>query len=415
MNNLETIVLDNGLTVYLYLDQRRHSTFFQFNTLCGGLTKHFRYDGKDISLQDGVAHILEHYIVECNEKGNFLEELGHKQMATNASTSPFVTNYYFETVENVLFGIRTMLEGIYHVPFTKEKLEKLKNPIYQEVRGKLDNKFYHANRVRLTNLFNHIDFRDVGGTLEEIEKTTVQDIETFYHAFYQPYNQFIVIAGNFNKEEVIQEIKNFYQNTEIEKHEVSLIPYLEEKEIVKSEDSFEFSTPLPYAELSFKLDVSHYSSEELLDLDFYLHSFYSSSFGTTSVLHKQLIDQKIINDYIQYGDVMIENYIIISIGAYTNDSKKFKKAVLEEIKNLQHLDEEKFELDKKNSIVQIILRDENIFKMIMPFINNIIFYHYPYLDTVDDVVKLTYQQYKDVIHSLDFSQFTYLEIQKPKL
>ena len=42
MNNIETIKLDNGLTIYLYKDNRKHSTFFEIDTFCGGFTKDFR-------------------------------------------------------------------------------------------------------------------------------------------------------------------------------------------------------------------------------------------------------------------------------------------------------------------------------------------------------------------------------------
>ena len=414
MNKIETVVLDNGLTLYLYNDPRRHSTFFQVNTYCGGLTKHFIYDGKTYNLPDGVAHLLEHYVVECNDKGNFLEKLGQKQMATNASTSPFITNFYFEAVEDVLFGIHTILDGIFHVSFDEEKMNKIKKPIYQEVRGKFDNKFYQANRHRLPNLFNHIDFIDVGGTLEEVESITLEELETFYRAFYQPKNQFIVIAGHFSKDEVIQEIQTFYDSLPQTWKDVELIPYGETVDIVKEKGSITFPTPLDYVEITFKIDISSYSPKRLLDLDFYLKSFYSSSFGITSPLYKQLVDEKVIHDGIRCADLMMENFLLISIGAYTTDKKRFCDSIMKEISTLDHLDQEKFEIDQKNVIVQLILREENIFKMIMPFINNVVYFHYPYMDCIEDIEKLNYSDYVDMIHSLDFSHFTYFEILKPK-
>ena len=38
-----TEVLDNGLTIYLYKDNRKHSAFFEIDTFCGGFTKDFIY------------------------------------------------------------------------------------------------------------------------------------------------------------------------------------------------------------------------------------------------------------------------------------------------------------------------------------------------------------------------------------
>ena len=410
MNKLETIVLENGLTLYLYQDLRRHSTFFQFNTYCGGLTKHFTYQNKEYHLQDGIAHILEHYIVECNEEGNFLDKLGQMQMSTNASTSPIITNYYFETVENVEFGIQTILNGVHQVSFDEEKLNRLKNPIYQEIRGKKDNKFYHANRMKLSQLFTTIDFRDVGGLIEEVSKTTIQDLELLYKAFYHPKNQFIVIAGSFDKEKVLSIIKDFYQEHSFSNDYGKKIPYEEDLSIFKKEDTLYFPTPKSYYEISFKIDFHDFPKEKLLDLDFYLHSFFSCCFGVTSSLHKEFIDQKVIIDQINYGDTIVDHFLIISIGAYTEKEDIFYEKVMKEIHELNSLDPDKFELDKKSSIMNLILRDENIFKMIGPFINNIVYYQYPYLDKVEDVQRLTFEDYQEMIHSIDFSHYSILHI-----
>lgn len=414
MSKIENIKLDNGLNIYLYNDMRRHSTFFQFTTKCGGTYKDFIFDGKEYHLQDGVAHILEHYIVECNKVGHFLDMLGEKQMSTNASTSPTSTGYYFETVENVLYGIKTMLEGINSVIFDKDKLEKLKNPIYQEIRGKKDNRFYHLNRLRMENLFNNIKYRDVGGLVEDVQNTTIDDIKTLYEAFYHPANQVIFIAGNFNKDEIINEIKKFYDNHKFKKHEVKLIDYNEPIEIKKKEDILYFPTPLEYESITFKIDISKYSPVERLDLDFYLNCFYMLFFGITSPLYKELVDKEIIPEGINCGDIKVGNFLLVSIGAYTRDVKVFRESVLNKIKSLDDFDEEKFELKKKLCITGLVLRDENIFNMILPFINNVIEFDYPYVDKVEDIERTNINTFKEAIKKIDFSNYIVTIIKEKK-
>lgn len=413
MNKINKVVLENGLTIYLYNDKRRHSTFFQFVNLCGGITKDFIVDGKEYHMQDGLAHILEHYVVECNDKGNFLKILGEQQMNTNASTHLNMTDFYFETVENVNFGIRTMLEGIYNVTFNVESLEKIKNPIYQEIRGKSDSKFYQLNRLCNDNLFNNIKFRDIGGTLDEVKNTTIDDLKLFYEAFYQPNNQFIVIAGNFNKKEVLEEIYNFYENLEYQKHDVKVIKVKEDVEVNKKEDILYYKTPLEYVNITFKFDVSKYSPLEMLNLDYYIHTFFNSFFGTTSKLYEKLTKNKIITSSIACGNVRLNNTLTISIGSYTHDVEVFKKEVLNTIKEMDGFDEEKFELDKKTSIISMILRDENIFKTIFPFVDNIVDFNYPYVDTVEDVEAFTYEDFINTIKKLDFSNYSINTIVDP--
>ena len=413
MNKINKVVLENGLTIYLYNDKRRHSTFFQFVNLCGGITKDFMVDGKEYHMQDGLAHILEHYVVECNDKGNFLKILGEQQMNTNASTHLNMTDFYFETVENVNFGIRTMLEGIYNVTFNVESLEKIKNPIYQEIRGKSDSKFYQLNRLCNDNLFNNIKFRDIGGTLDEVKNTTIDDLKLFYEAFYQPNNQFIVIAGNFNKKEVLEEIYNFYENLEYQKHDVKVIKVKEDLEVNKKEDILYYKTPLEYVNITFKFDVSKYSPLEMLNLDYYIHTFFNSFFGTTSKLYEKLTKNKIITSSISCGNVRLNNTLTISIGSYTHDVEVFKNEVLNTIKEMDSFDEEKFELDKKTSIISMILRDENIFKTIFPFVDNIVDFNYPYVDTVEDVEAFTYEDFINTIKKLDFSNYSINTIVDP--
>lgn len=406
MNKLEVITLDNGLKVYLYKEPKRHSTFFQFITLFGGITKDFKYKNREYHFQDGIAHILEHYIVECNDCGNFLKELGKRQMNTNAFTHFNMTRFYFEAVEDVNYGIRTMLEGIYNIKFEKEKLEKLKNPIYQEIRGRSDNKFYQASILTLDNLFNKINFRSIGGEIEEVKKTTIEDIKTCYEAFYQPKNQFIVVAGNFHRDEVLKEIDDFYKDKVFDNENVELLD-LEEEIIVKNDEGVLIHpTPLEHIELAFKIDISKLSPQERLDLDFSLGCFYNQYFGVTSPIYKKLVDEKVITSGISCGDNIIGNFLVINVGAYTYDIDYFKKTILDSLKTLEYFDEEKFELDKKNAILRIILRDENIINMIMPFVDNIVNFNYPYLDNVSDLERFSYEGFVKYIRDIDFSNYT---------
>lgn len=415
MNKLETVVLDNGLRIFLYKDLRRHTTFFQHVTLFGGTHKDFKVDNREYHFQDGVAHILEHYIVECNDVGNFLKELGKKQMNTNAATYYNMTSFYFDTVEDVNFGIKTMLNGIYNVKFREDKLEKLKNPIYQEIRGKMDNKFYHSNNLALNNLFKKIKFRNIGGEIEEVEKTTVDDLKICYDAFYQASNQFILVAGNFNKDEVLAEIKDFYSKLKIDKKDVKLIDLNEGNVVKKKEDILYFPTPIEYVEFSFKINLSKYTSKERLDLDFYLGCFYNHFFGNTSLIHKDLIEKKVITSGISCSDCKIDKFLIINIGAYTHDVDYFKVAILKAIKELKYFDINKFDLDKKSAILRIILRDESIMKMVVPFVDNVVNFNYPYLDKVSDVQELNYKDYVKYIKNLDFSNYTITIIKEKKI
>jgi len=414
MDKLEKVTLDNGLDIYLYQDMSKHTTFFQFITLFGGIHKDFIMDNEKYHFQDGIAHILEHYIVECNESGNFIKELGSRQMNTNAATYTNMTRFYFETVDEVNIGIDKMLNGIYNVKFSDERLEKLKEPIYQEIRGRMDNKFYYENIRSLDNLFHKVKFRSIAGSVTDVEKATTQQIRTCYEAFYQPKNQFIVIAGTFNKDEVLRQIKDFYKEMKLKERTVKLITSEEKTEVRKKEDILVFPTPSDYVNFSFKIDISSLKNKELVDLGFYLGCFYNDFFGITSKLHKKLIKDKLITRGISCSDIMIENFLIIDVGAYTTDSEKFKDCILRTLNDLDSFDIDKFSLNQKNSCLRLIMRDESIMKTIMPFVDNVVNFKYPFLDTVKDIKEMSFGDYKNYIKRLNFSNYSVVVIKNEK-
>ena len=414
MNNIETIILDNGLRIFLYKDGRRHSTFFTYITLCGGRSKDFILDEKNYHLNDGLAHILEHYIVECNDKGNFLKDLGKMQMNTNAQTGEVSTEYYFQAVENVDVGIRTILDAVNNVSFSNEKLNKLKKPILQEVRGRMDNKFYHLGRMIMKDVFGENDFLDVGGNICDIENTTKDEIEALYKAFYRTDNQIIVVAGNFDKENVINIIKEYFNHLDKKKHEVKIIKNKYIDAVSKKKDILEFPTPREYKEIAFKVNCSKFSNKEKLDLDFFISCFFNNFFGVTSPFYKEMIDKNIITDRMNCGMKRVDDYLLLTIGNYTADGDALSHAILNRIKEMNSFSLNNFNLDKKACIMELILRDENIFKMISPFITNVIDFDYPYLDRTDDIYNLTFDYYVSTIKNLDFNNYTEISIKDTK-
>lgn len=410
MNNIETVTLDNGLRIFLYKDERRHKTFFTYITLGGGQRKNFILDGTKYHLNDGLAHMLEHYIVECNNNGNFIKKLGKMQMDANAETSDIYTEYYFQAVENIDIGIKTILDAVNNVKFNEENLNKLKKPIIQEIRNRMDNKFYHLNKMVMNDVFGEENYIDVGGDIKDIENATIDEVEALYNACYKPDNQIIVIAGNFNKENVINIIKEYFMNLKREKHHVEIIKNNYVDSVLKKKDVLNFPTPKEYREIAFKINCSKFTNKEKLNLEFYISCFFSTFFGVTSTFYKELVKKNVITDIMNCSMRKIDNYLLITIGNYTTNGDILSKKIIDTVKSMKKFNTTIFNLNKKDFIMELILRDESIFKMINPFITNVIFYDYPYIDTVEDVYNLTYEEYVATIKSLDFSNYTDISI-----
>ena len=413
MNKIEKTTLTNGLTIYFYEDKRKHTTIFQVITFFGGMSKDYKIDNVDYHFSDGIAHILEHYLVECNKYGNYIEILGQHDMNSNACTQGKITRFFFDTVDNIEFGIKTLLNCIYSPVFTEENLNKLKEPIYQEIRGKENNKFYHEDIKVLNNCFHSLSFKTTGGTIEEVKNISLEEIKLCYEAFYQPSNQIIIVAGNFNKEQVLKTIKEETKTIKIPKHKVEKINIKEKKEVVKQEDELLFPTPKTYTEVTYKISLDHLSNLEQLKLDFYIYYFMEMTTSVSSPLYKKVIKDKIITGSINKSKKQLENYLLLSIGSYTDKKEELVNSIIEEFKN-PTLDKELFEIDKKNTILEIILREENLSSMISPLIGNIVDFNYPYPDTIEDIEKFSFEEFKKLIQSLDFTNYTVTTIKNPK-
>ena len=307
-----------------------------------------------------------------------------------------------------------MIKGIYSPIFSEDRLEKIKKPILQEIRGRSDNKFYHSNIETFNNLFNNLKVRSVGGTLEEVENTTLDDIITCFEAFYQPSNQFIVIGGNFDKDAILNLIKNIYNELDLKKKETKLIQIDENNKVSKNEGIVLFPTGEEYLEINYKINLNKYSAKERLKLDFYIHYFFQMFFGVSSKVYKKLVNDKIITAGINCGYFSLNDFMIVSIGSYSSNITTLKEFILNTINNLDDFDEDLFELYKKDSILKLVLRDENLFDTIIPFVNNIVLFDYPYPDKISDVEEFSFEDFKKSIKGLDFSNFTTTIIKNKK-
>ena len=81
---------------------------------------------------------------------------------------------------------------------------------------------------------------------------------------------------------------------------------------------------------------------------------------------------------------------------------------------MDSFNEEIFELDKRDSILKIVLRSESLLDTIMPFVSNIVEFNYPYPDTVSDIEEFSYEDFVETIKSLDLSHNIVTIIQNKK-
>lgn len=409
-NNLEKLTLENGMKIYLYKDSTKHSTFVNFITKYGGFYNDFKIDDKEYNIPNGMAHFIEHLLIETSKYGNLIHVLGEKQMSTNGVTYTDMTQFYFNAVENVEIGIETLIRAINEADFNQEDIEKTKGAIYQEVRMQRDNKFRVLNDVKMKNIFKKIPYINNLGDLNNVMNFSYEQVKLCYDAFYNPNNQIVVVAGNFDVEKVKKIIIDICSKYENNFNSVKLIDYNEPKEVDKKSDIVKMPTGKQFVDITYKIDISNLTYKDILKLDFYLDIFNRMNFGTTSSVYQKLFEEKVIVDSINSTYWVLDNYYLLSVGAYTDEDDKFLKEIKKVFSGNFIFDKELFDLYCKQCKMNISIRPDSLSSMILPFIDNIVSFEYEYFDTVNDINDFSLKELEDYMNSFDFSNYTVIKI-----
>lgn len=411
VNKIEKLKLENGLTIYLYKEERRKETFVSLVTRFGGLHHDFLLNDKKYNIVSGVAHFLEHYLLEHTIYGNLINLFGSMHLSSNGMTSIEKTEYYFSGVTNIEKALKILISALHNINFTEEKVEETKKAIYEEIRMGEDNKGRCLFRIQNECLFQMIPYQNTIGTQREIEQIDVSLARLCYKAFYRPQNECIFIAGNFDREKIIDIIKKCYQKVEIPSDSFSIIKYKEPILVQREKATKKMPTAEDIISITYKVDVSKLKSKEKLKLDFYLSWFLKMNAGKTSILNKQLEKEKIIIDSIMCDHMFIENICMVSFTAPVKKEDNFVKEVVNQVQN-PIFKEDLFKMYQRDTMLEIAARYESIYSIMMPFLENIFTFSYEKEDTVTQIKSYTYNDFQKTIRALNFDQYVICKIKK---
>lgn len=407
--NIKSYQLENGLTVYFYPDRTKHSVIVNLIVDFGGKDTDVMIDGEYYHLKDGMAHLLEHYTIEQNQYGNLISLLTKKFMHTNGITNRLYTSYYFDAVKYIDEGLEILIKGIHQPIFSEQNLEITKHAIREEIRGTQDSVGRRLSTLETEQLFHNRSYRSTIGTISDIDSMTIEDVEKVYRAFYQPSNEIIVVAGNFQEKKMLEKIKTLYHGLTFETHTIKKLLNEEPNTVKNKKAVLNFPIARPIYELSFKVPIYHLTKKQKMKLDWYIAIFFEMNFSILSPLVKKLKDRKVIDKNLVLSSNFYDDYLIVKIGAYTYQKEKLQKEILETLKH-PRLDDEVFDLAIREKKLKVSLRPEKLIDVIDPFIDNLVYFDCPQLDSVTYLDTLSIQEYQEMIGKLDFSNFVKTEV-----
>lgn len=405
MIKTEIKTLNNGLTLILCQDKSRHSVYAEIITKFGGITKDYIKDGKEYHLMDGIAHLLEHTLIDGAAEGNLLDYFSKNFVSFNGFTTKNTTSFFIDTVKDYKSHLEKLLKAVNTPSFTEETLEITKNPIYDEIRRNDDKRFKNFNTAYDELLLKNTDYKNNLGTIEGIKNISYEEVRKCHDLFYQPKNQMLIMSGNFDIDEVIELVNNVYNAFDKKYEDFTYIKLNEEKTFDEVDRTVIDNNEEEMVNITYKIDISSLEPHESLIMSFYLAYFLRYNFDDTSILFQEMLDNKYSVFSIDTQISKIENYIYLDIASYTKEKEYFIKRVNEILNEREYIDPDKFELLKKRSLVTQIMKEENCNSVLKLLVGNIEDHNYFKADTIEDVNSLNIEDYKKYMSKLDFSNY----------
>lgn len=340
--------LENGLTVAVIPKKDICKKYVVWGTEFGSIDNNFKLTktGQIVKVPDGIAHYLEHKLFEQENGKNSLDVLSSLGVDANAYTTNNHTAYLFEATDNFYEALDEFMDYVQSPYFTDENVEKERGIIGQEIMmydDYPDWKLY-MNAMKCMYKDNPINI-DVAGTKETIAEIDKEKLYTIYNAFYRPDNQVLVLCGDFEVDNILEEVKKRLKPNP-NKQEAQRIYPKEQEEIVEKykEAKMDISKPLFLIAYKDKMEPG-----EMVRKDLSIECICNMLIGKSSNLYQKLYKEGLISEEFGYNYEFSKTYAHILIQNTSNSPQKVAEEISKEIENYKQtgFNNEEFERIKK--------------------------------------------------------------------
>ena len=333
-------VCDNGLPIYMLLNDRVNKFYITYNVKYGSIDTEYKVGEEVKKVHNGVAHFLEH--VNFNEADgvtahDYFNKLGS---SINAFTTFDFTSYEVFASNNFKDNLEHLIDYVQTPYFTKNLIEKEKGIIVEEVRMGKNNPghklYYGMNKA----LYKKDKRRNcVTGEEKDVVNTTVEELQNIYDTFYHPMNSFIVITGNFDPEEAIKIIKDNQSKKKFKKYlEPTKMREKEPSKVNTEYKEIEANVEIPKVRICYKMPKSIFEGFDDVMISIYLSIILRNNFGITSVLKEELLKKELIVCLCIVREIF-NDVVTLEINMESRCPEKAIPIVMDKMKNLE-IDEE---------------------------------------------------------------------------
>ena len=176
--------------------------------------------------EEGISHVLEHMIFKGTPNRNYFEisdVIDYLGANVNAHTTKEETVFYINALTQFLGkSVDILFDIVTNSMIDERELEKEKDVIVEEIKMYKDSPDDLVFEMNYADSINGQYGKPIIGTEASVKGFTADKIRKYYKERYTKDNILIVVSGNFDKEEILQKIDEYFEklaDTKVNKYE----------------------------------------------------------------------------------------------------------------------------------------------------------------------------------------------------
>ena len=385
--------LENGMKIIVVPKHRTNKKYIIWGTKFGSIDNHFiePKTNKEVKVPDGVAHYLEHKMFEQKSGVDSLFTLMALGLDANAYTTNDHTAYLFGGVDNFYKGLDELMDYVQNPYFTDQNVEKERGIIGQEI-GRYDDEpvwkvYLNAMKCLYTN--NPIRI-DIAGTVETISHITKEILYSCYNTFYHPSNMIMCIAGDFEPEEIVNEVKKRLLPRE-QMEEIKRIYPKEPDHICQKQMVANMNVNMPLFMIGYR---DYLKNEGNVKKDTALKIIFNSLLGKCSKAYGKLYEDGLLMNELSFDYEYSDIYSHVLFSGESKDPEKVYEKIVETLKN-EEITKEDFERSKKRIFGEFVTSFDDVEEIGRMLLSDKM-HHINTLESADKIQNITYEYVKNI-------------------
>lgn len=391
--------LNNGINVYLYPTDKSKNFYATVSTHFGAEVMKYKKGSKVYNVTKGSAHFLEHRVMDFTKNKDAAKKINELGSIVNAYTTYNGTNYNIFGTEDILTNLTLLFDRVFKANIRKEDVESERGIILEEYYMYNSDPYYKAQTTLFKNLFNEGFLKyTVLGTEEGIKTVTHEELTRLYKDFYTPNNMFIVVTGNFDKDEVLKFIKEYMSTIYIKKSNAKVLRPKEKEEVYSKYEEIALEVNEPKVVIGYKINIG--KTKDKLKTRLCLEMLLSENFDKTGKTFLRLIENNLPR--FEYSVEECDNFFIVYFTASTSEHELFAKIIDEELQSLD-FNLESLNRKRKSLISGLILQFEDIVNVEDTMTGNLFMYN-KVINNMESIVKsITLKEIKNILNLININ------------